>query len=159
MITLAKLTEVCRLLNKEGVKYIIIGGCAIFIHGYERTTQDIDLLIDPSDENIEGLKKALNQILPEACLELKGDDVRENLVVRMAGEGLTIDLIQRVFDIDYEKIKGDVIIEEIYGIKIPYASLESMLKLKEGLRDVDKKDYLFLLGKKQYLEQIAKAKK
>lgn len=158
MITLHRLTKVCKLLNKYDVKYVIIGGCAIFIHGYERTTQDIDLLIDSSCGNVEKLKKALQKILPEACKELGSDEVIKYAVVRMVGEDLIVDLIQKVGDIDYKEIKNDIVIEEIDGIKIPIAGLESMLKLKKGVRDVDKKDYMFLLGKKQYLKQKKKKK-
>jgi len=153
MITLHKLTEVCQLLNKRGVKYIIIGGCAIFLHGYERMTRDIDLLIDSSAENVNKLKTALRQILPEACEELNPDDVRKNVVVRMVGKDLIVDLIHKVVEIEYKDVKSDVLKEEMNGIKIPIAGLKSMLKLKQGVRDVDKKDYIFLLGKKQYLKK------
>jgi len=153
MITLSKLNKVCKLLNKYCVRYVVIGGCAIFMHGYERTTRDIDLLVDVSDKNIKKLKKALKKILPEACKELKVDDVRKNIVVRMVGKDLIIDLIGKVGSIVYNDVETDLLIQKVKRIKIPIAGLETMLKLKQGIRETDKKDYLFLLGKKRYLEQ------
>ncbi len=39
------LISVCRALNAEGVDYLVIGGYAVIQHGYQRTTQDIDLLL------------------------------------------------------------------------------------------------------------------
>ncbi len=54
-----ELVKLCASLNREGVKYVIIGGCAIVLHGYFRTTNDIDLLVDSSPKNINRLKKAL----------------------------------------------------------------------------------------------------
>ncbi|MEW6006961.1 MAG: hypothetical protein AB1595_02245 [bacterium] len=36
MVILEKLSSLCNPLNKEGVKYILIGGCAVILHGLER---------------------------------------------------------------------------------------------------------------------------
>ena len=35
--------HVCRLLNEAGVEYLLIGGYAIFAHGFNRQSDDIDL--------------------------------------------------------------------------------------------------------------------
>jgi predicted nucleotidyltransferase len=43
-----EIVRVCAALNREKVKYIVVGGCAVILHGYRRTTYDIDLLVDPS---------------------------------------------------------------------------------------------------------------
>jgi putative cell wall-binding protein len=57
--TLDDLVLLCRHLNETGVKYVVIGGFAIILSGYIRTTGDIDLLVDSSSENVERIKKAL----------------------------------------------------------------------------------------------------
>ena len=46
----------CRRLNEAGAKYIVVGGFAIIQHGFARATEDIDLLIDTSPENIARVK-------------------------------------------------------------------------------------------------------
>lgn len=51
---LEDLVSVCRSLNREGVRYLLIGGFAVILHGLVRTTKDIDLLVDPSEENGRG---------------------------------------------------------------------------------------------------------
>ena len=153
MISLRQLADVCRRLNGNGVKYVLIGGWAIYLHGYERATRDIDILIDDSEQNVSALKDALKDLLPEACNELRADDVRQNVVVRMAGEEVVVDLIRNVGDQDYAKLNGHVMQEDLDGVKVPFADLESMLKLKSGVRDIDKRDYLFLKGKMEYLKK------
>lgn len=153
MLTLKQLTRACDLLNRHGVKYVVIGGWAINIHGYERATRDIDLIVETSAENISKIKQALSSELPEACAELSLDDVEQNVVVRMVGEAIIVDLMGKVGDMDYEKAAKDVFFEDVAGVKIPIASLEAMLHLKSGVREIDKKDYLFLLGKKEYLRK------
>jgi len=54
---------------------------------------------------------------------------------------------------DFKKAVKDIIYEEVGNVKIPVAGLETMLHLKSGVRDIDKKDYMFLLGKKEYLKK------
>jgi hypothetical protein len=38
---LEDLVAICRSLNKEGVRYLLIGGFAVILHGLVRTTKDI----------------------------------------------------------------------------------------------------------------------
>ena len=49
-------------LNRNKVKYLIIGGIACIIYGVPRTTLDIDIFIEPSLENAKRLLKALKEI-------------------------------------------------------------------------------------------------
>lgn len=35
-----------RVLNQDGVRYIVVGGVAVVLHGYARFTADIDLVVD-----------------------------------------------------------------------------------------------------------------
>lgn len=153
MISLEQLLEVCRRLNDSGAEYVVIGGWAIFLHGYERATRDVDIVIRDSEENVEKVKKALEDLLPEACAELRPEDVHDNVVVRMAGEDLVVDLIRNVGDVDYERLCGRIQSETIGDVVLPYADLEAMLELKKGVRDEDRRDFLFLKGKQAYLRK------
>lgn len=55
----ADLVSLCRSLNREGARYIVIGGMAIIQAGFVRATEDIDLLVDVSVDNLHRLKRAL----------------------------------------------------------------------------------------------------
>lgn len=46
------LLNICKAFNSEGVSYVLIGGWAVIIHGFPRLTNDIDFLVDSSEENI-----------------------------------------------------------------------------------------------------------
>lgn len=54
--------RVLEALEREGVRYAIVGGVALNIHGLARATQDLDLFIPPEAENIERLKGALRVV-------------------------------------------------------------------------------------------------
>lgn len=70
---LEDLLALCQALNSEGVRYVLIGGFAVILHGFVRATKDIDLLVDASAENIQRLKRAM-AFLPDNAVALIGDD-------------------------------------------------------------------------------------
>ena len=53
--------EFIQLLNENQVKYLVIGGYAVAIHGHPRYTKDIDIWIEMSEENSEKLIISLTQ--------------------------------------------------------------------------------------------------
>ena len=97
-----ELVKLCRALNESGVRYVVIGGCAVILHGYYRTTHDIDLLIDVSVENIRFLRDVLSTLYPEQpAFDLDEGDFRNYVVIRFApeGEDVVIDLMAGVGDV------------------------------------------------------------
>lgn len=160
MNTFETLPDICRRLNECGVKYVLIGGCAIILHGFERLTRDIGLLIEASGKNIKKLHKALTYFLKEDELgDLDATMIRKYKVVRVGLEGFYVDLLTEVGDVGYQVAQKDVFFEKIDNVRIPVAGIETMIKLKQGFREIDVKDRLFLEGKKQYLKQKKKQNK
>lgn len=141
--TIDDLLKICSELNKQKVKYIIIGGMAMVQVGFIRTTMDIDILIDASPENQEGVKNALLILPDKAILELLPNDLNDYLVVRVADE-IIIDLMIKAGGCDYQKAGNRITIKEIKGVKIPFASAELLYELKQTYREKDKMDFLFL---------------
>jgi hypothetical protein len=45
-------------LNNAKVNYILVGGFSVILHGYSRTTGDLDIWVDRSAINYEKIKKA-----------------------------------------------------------------------------------------------------
>ena len=58
---LQRLKDVFRSFADRDVRYVVIGGIAAVMHGVPRATFDVDLLIDPTLENVERLLAALEQ--------------------------------------------------------------------------------------------------
>jgi len=151
-----EILRVCSGLNREGVKYVVVGGCAVILHGYYRTTHDIDLLVDSSPENIRRLKKALREMFQSnEVLEIHDVDIDRYAVVRFVPESeeIVIDMIGRIGKIDFEVAAQDIKEVELEGIKIPVCGLSTLIETKKGMRPKDKEDLLFLLGKKEYLKK------
>lgn len=47
-------------LNKNNVEYILVGGMAVLIHGYVRSTGDMDIWVNKTAENYKRLSTAFN---------------------------------------------------------------------------------------------------
>jgi hypothetical protein len=86
------LVLICRELNAQGAKYLVVGGFAVIQHGFLRNTGDIDLLIEDSPENQAKAKKALEILPDKAVLQLGDDDLRNWVVVRVCDE-VVVDLM------------------------------------------------------------------
>ncbi|WP_228058678.1 nucleotidyltransferase domain-containing protein [Nostoc sp. LEGE 06077] len=53
--------EFIQFLNDNNVRYLIVGGYAVAIHGHPRYTKDIDIWIEMSTENANNIIQALKQ--------------------------------------------------------------------------------------------------
>jgi predicted nucleotidyltransferase len=51
-----------RAFNAHGVRYLLVGGFAVMLHGYARTTQDMDVWVESGDENRQRLIAALRAV-------------------------------------------------------------------------------------------------
>lgn len=50
------------LLHERGIEHIIVGGFAVNAHGFNRVTKDLDIVPNPTDENLERLAEALRDL-------------------------------------------------------------------------------------------------
>jgi hypothetical protein len=50
---------ILRSLVLHDVAFLVLGGIAVYVHGYARLTQDVDILPDPSSPNLQRLAAAL----------------------------------------------------------------------------------------------------
>jgi len=54
--------ELLLALSSAQVEFIVIGGVAVGVHGFTRATKDLDIVPDPSMENLERLARVLREI-------------------------------------------------------------------------------------------------
>jgi Nucleotidyl transferase AbiEii toxin, Type IV TA system len=141
--TLEDLLALCRSLNALGARYLVVGGFAVIQHGFTRATEDIDLLVESSNENQQRVKKALEVLPDKAVLELGDDDLANYLVVRVADE-VVVDLMLAACGIRYEEASSEVDTVTIQGVPIPFASPALLLRMKQTHREKDALDRQFL---------------
>lgn len=137
------LISLCKKLNENQVAYVLIGGFAVILHGSVRTTKDIDLLVDSSVQNVQRLKKVLGTLPDNVIAEITDTDVEKYEVVRIADE-IVVDLMAKACGIDFNEAKKGIQLIEVEGVKIPVASKELLIRMKDTIRHSDKIDVEFL---------------
>jgi hypothetical protein len=142
--SLEDVVSLCRELNAREVRYVVVGGFAIRAAGYSRHTKDVDLIVDAAVENEARVFDAL-ATLPDGCVrELEPGDVAKYLVVRVADE-ILVDLMATASGIDYAEAAKSVVIRELDGVAIPFASPELLWRMKiRANREKDRGDIQFL---------------
>lgn len=141
--TRADLARIARALNDHAVVYAVIGGFAMLHHGFARATMDIDLLVDPSPENVERLRRALCVLEDKAALEVRLGDVLTYTVVRVADE-VVVDLLGRASETTLADVEDQIEVEEVDGVPVRYLSATAMLRTKQSVRPKDLTDRAFL---------------
>jgi hypothetical protein len=122
---------------------LLIGGFAVIARGGARTTKDIDLLIDPSPENVTRVKQGLQVLEDRAVNEVSDEDVARYAVVRVADE-VVVDLMALACGIDYHEAARDAEMLDVRGVPIPVASIDTLIRTKNTPRPSDAADRLFL---------------
>ncbi len=138
------LVELCRRLNEAGARYVVIGGFAVRFSGLDRNTGDVDLVVDTALENEALVFEALESLPDQAVLELDPGDVAKYNVVRVADE-IVVDLMRSACGIDYEEAAKDIVVHEVDGVPIPFASPRLLWRMKKPThREKDAGDLVFL---------------
>jgi hypothetical protein len=142
--TLSDLVRLCRELNSRGARYLVCGGFAIRTAGYPRYTQDIDLVVDTALENEAKVFQALETLSDKAVRQLDPGDVAKYTVCRVADE-IVVDLMSSASGIDYAAAAPEIVLREVDGVSIPFASPLLLWRMKRHThRAKDEADLLFL---------------
>lgn len=141
--------SICRILNQEGVDYVVLGGFATAVLGSSLPTEDIDVLPSRTNENLKRLATALK--LMNAHVRTSGEPVPVSIDAGFL-EQMTV-VLNLVTDFgmidltftptgpkpDYASWEIDASDEEIAdSLRIRVASLEDIIASKEAAgRDKD----------------------
>lgn len=140
----ADLVALCRELNGRGARYIVIGGFAVIAAGLPRTTGDIDLMVAADAENEARVFAALSTLPDNAVRELQPGELQQYNVIRVADE-ILVDLMRSAGGIEYDEAAKEVVVREIKGVSIPFASPRLLWRMKVVThREKDAGDLVFL---------------
>ena len=122
--------EFLRLLNSNGVEYLLIGGYAAAIHGHVRATNHIDVWVKISPENAARIQRALCEFgfagaLPNADLFLT-----PNNVVRMGVPPIRIEILTSISGVEFEPCYREKEMIQIEEVKVPVISLARLRENK-----------------------------
>jgi hypothetical protein len=141
--TLDDVRRICSALHDAGARYLLIGGFAVVLHGAVRTTKDIDLLVDPSPDNVQRLKRALSILEDNAAAEIEPGDLERYGVVRVADE-VMVDLLGAACGVTWAEASGSARRIELSGTPVLFADKETLIRTKQTIRPTDAADRAWL---------------
>lgn len=136
--------ELLGSLRRHDVDYILVGGLALGFHGLVRATEDIDLFLQVSPENVERLKKALREVWDDDCIdEITFEDLAgEYPTIRYGppGDDFIVDLLGRLGErFSYDDLEAEI--KTFRGVEVSVATPRTLYRMKrDTVRSKDKVD-------------------
>ena len=127
-------------LARADVRYVLVGGGAVLLHGHARTTADLDIVVEASEDNARRLLRALAAWGEGSATELSVEELAYPQVgcLRIVEE-FALDVFtlmparQTGQSLGYADLIGDARQRDFgAGIIVSYASIARLLDLKAG---------------------------
>ena len=67
--------EVFKALNSAKIKYIVVGGIALVLHGVVRFTADLDLMVKLDNKNLARFVAVMNKLGYRPRIQVKADEI------------------------------------------------------------------------------------
>ncbi len=134
---------IARYLDEAGAEYALVGGYALSAHGFNRFTEDIDVLVNPSPENSRRWIAALAKLPDGAVRELVAKpDVfaaDKSYAVRINDE-FTVDVMPSVGGLSWAELRAHITTLRLDDQSVRVLDLPGLLKTKQGSRPKDQMD-------------------
>ncbi len=138
--------DILQDLTDAEVDYVLVGGLAVALHGYQRVTLDVDVVLAMTADNLrrfidKAKTRGLSPVIPVPVEALANPELidqwrREKGMLAFALRGP--DLMSSVIDVlvsspvPFELMRRDAVIVPIGKLKVPVASIEHLITMKTG---------------------------
>ena len=136
--------EFIELCNKHEVKYLVIGGYAVSIHGHPRSTKDIDVCIEMSERNASKMVQVINDF-GFGSLQLNKDDfLKRDSIVQLGFPPLRIDILNDLDGVPFEEAWENRKVVSFEKVLVNFIGYNDLLIVKQkagrpqDIADVDK---------------------
>lgn len=153
-------------LQKNEVRYLVVGGIAINLHGVERATMDVDLVLAMDEDNLRRFLRAANSLAlkPSLPVQLEAladarqveDWVQKRRLIAFSlrppsRSAPSIDIVVRP-KVPFDTMYQNRLEKEIGGVRLSVASIDDLIALKTDTgRNQDASDIVALNKVRQVL--------
>jgi hypothetical protein len=128
-------------LSGNGTRFLLVGAYAMGAHGYPRATGDIDIWVEPSEENSRRVYRSLEGFGAPLHEIDKATFAKPGLVFQIGVVPRRIDIITSISGVVFDEAYRQRQIVEIEGLSIPILSLGDLIRNKRATgRDKDRLD-------------------
>lgn len=146
-----------RACERAGLKYIMVGGFATNLNGYQRVTDDLDIYIEDSKENRLALRKAFNYAGIGDFEPLERLAFIPGWTFFHLNNGFRLDVMTTLKGLDHLAFDDcyNVAVEaEIHDVKIRFLHINHLIASKKAAnRPKDQIDVIYLEKIKQLLDE------
>ena len=135
--------RVCRLLNDEEARYVVVGATAMQLWGTSRSTRDIDILIEPTVVNAERVLRALGALPFGVAKEVDPAELISRHVT-MIGDTPNVDVLTRAWNLQWNEAEQGFAVFDVEGVAVPTVSLANLIASKRTGRPQDVADIQLL---------------
>ena len=140
--------DILSILSEKKVKFILVGAYAMAVHGYPRSTMDIDLWIMPDSQNALLTLDAL-ETFGAPTGDLSTDDLsKEDLIFQIGVAPRRVDFLTSIDGLKFEEAFARAHLINIEGIPVHVLSIPDLILNKRATGRT--KD----LADAEYLEQL-----
>jgi len=123
-----------RLFHAEHVDYVVVGGYAVIVHGFPRTTGDLDILVRPTAANAARAVRALVRYG-----FIKGEFEEVDFIttpnfLSFSKNEVWIDLMTQLLGVTFEECATGALLVETAGVPVHYVNLAALRKAKAASR-------------------------
>lgn len=143
IIFLPEFKAILSLLIKHEVSFILIGGYAVIHYGYARTTADMDIWLEPDNENKIRFINALRdfEIEEEDLKKIAGQDFTQPQMFFFGQKPKRMDFLTKINGVTYQEAISQVNHFPLDNMQIPVIQFEHLILSKiSNDRPQDKAD-------------------
>lgn len=136
-----------RALHRQQVRYILVGGYSVILHGYSRTTGDMDLWVEKTLVNYDRLVRAFQEFgMP--VFDMTANNFLENPnfdVFTFGRQPVAIDVITSIKGLEFELTYEQATDVEVDGLIIRLIHYNDLIRAKQAAgrpRDIDDINHL-----------------
>ena len=123
--------EFIQSLNDNQVRYLVVGGYAVALHGYPRYTKDIDIWVELAAANAANIVRALDQFGFSSLGLQAADFLAPDQIIQLGYPPSRIDLLTSVPGVDFASCYPLRVQVEMEGVSVSFIDLDSLKKSKK----------------------------
>ena len=122
--------EFIQSLNDNQVRYLVVGGYAVALHGYPRYTKDIDIWIELAPENASRLVRSLEQFGFGSLRPKEQDFLDADTIIQLGYPPRRIDLLTTLPGVDFDQCFAERVVVDFDELPVNFIDLENLKKNK-----------------------------
>lgn len=125
--------EFVQSLNANQVRYLIVGGYAVALHGHPRYTKDIDIWIEASPDNAAKVVRALEQFGFGSLGLQEFDFLMPDQIVQFGNPPSRIEIFNSLPGVDFATCYPARVQVEVDGVLVDFIDLDNLKKNKRAV--------------------------